>query len=272
MSTPNPRKISRRKYRLRRANYAQQSLSSLEMERLKEEDGAISEGGNPSAEAVAHQQSPSRRETELQSEVKTLQMRLAESLDVMSRLREDLETQRRRFQKEKDDLKKFAKEEIMRELVNPMDHFALALQSMESARDVGGLLKGVQMIHREFVLVLKQSGLQEINPLGQPFDPNFHDAVSTDYDPTLNDGFILQVMRPGWELKGRVIRPAMVQVNSSKATQPKEPGTGGHPKTPKPTPTPSPAVATPPPTTNKFKDPNSDLVIEFESLDDDLPN
>lgn len=133
--------------------------------------------------------------------------------DQMMRARADLENQRRRFQKEKEDLRKFATEDLMRSLLPAMDHFALALESLNSASDVKSVTQGITMIHRELTSTLKNGGLVEINPIHQPFDPNHHEAVGTDADPAFPDGLVLEVMRSGWSLNDRVLRPAMVKVN-----------------------------------------------------------
>ncbi len=197
--------------------YHAHTSGALALELLDDEElfGADTEGisgAAPSAEAA-------QKVAELEQSISELKEQLKEAHDLSLRSRADLENQRRRFQKEKEDLRKYAKEELMRDLINPMDHFAIALHSLESATDLESVRKGVMMIHREFGMVLKQSGLSELNPVGELFDPNLHDAVSTDYDPEKEEGVILVVSRPGWELKGRVLRPAMVQVNRKKVQE-----------------------------------------------------
>lgn len=213
--------LRRRKYRLRRSMYLSHTSGPLALELLDEEE-LLSSGdekkSSSEAPSAGEREKPAHTEqTEklaaLEAALEASQEQLRESQDLALRGRADLENQRRRFQKEKEDLRKFAKEELMRELINPMDHFAIALGSLDSATDLESIRKGIAMIHREFMMVLKQSGLSELNPLGDAFDPNLHDAVSTGYDPEQSEGAILAVSRPGWELKGRVLRPAMVQVN-----------------------------------------------------------
>ncbi len=180
----------RKKYRLRRQAY---SIVTAEP------DGS----GGDSGEAVE----------QLHARLRNAEEEMRTASEKSLRALADLENQRRRHQKEKDDIRKLATEDLMGELLQPMDHFVLALQSLDSASEVSAVRQGIEMIHRELVGVLARSGLEEINPVGQPFDPAQHEAVATEKDSSKGDGEILQVMRPGWSLRGKVLRPAMVKVN-----------------------------------------------------------
>jgi len=189
----------RKKYRLRRQLFNFPAIDSAE------------EGGSAQIlDATVSDKDDQKLVEELQKQLKDAQERVVRS-------RADLENQRKRFQKEKDDIRKYAVETFLQDIVNPMDHFALALQSLETATDIGSVQQGVEMIHRELMNVLETNGLQVVNPTDDSFDPNLHEAVGTDYDPEKEEGQILSVMRLGWKLKDRVIRPAMVQVNRKPA-------------------------------------------------------
>ena len=72
--------------------------------------------------------------------------------------------------------------------------------------------KGVEMIFTQLREVLDKHGLENIEAKGQPFDPNIHQAVMRVANPDVEDGTITQVLQKGYQAKGRVIRPAMVQV------------------------------------------------------------
>ncbi|MCB2154120.1 nucleotide exchange factor GrpE [bacterium] len=180
----------RKKYQLRRRSYASQPVTlaaddserQAELERLRD---------------LVHQ----------------LETQMKEAQDNALRARADVENQRRRHQKDKEELRKYATEDLMRSLVAPMDHFGLAMLSLETASNVDSVRQGVEMIHREIVSVLQGAGLELIQPTGQQFDPNLHEAAATETQPDQPEGVVLETMRPGWALKGRVIRPAMVSVN-----------------------------------------------------------
>lgn len=186
----------RRKYRMRRRTYC---LQSVVQDHLRE-GGSGSDGAR------------------LAGELAEAQEELRQAREAALRARADLENQRRRHQKEKADLRKFATEDLVSSLVPAMDHFALALQSLQTATDMDSVRKGVEMIHREFANVLNANGLEEISPGGKPFDPSQHEAAATESKEGEADGVVLEVLRPGWSLRGRVLRPALVKVNKADKT------------------------------------------------------
>ena len=184
----------RKKYRLRRRKYSAMPLL---------EAGAAAAGAGDSSNEVQR----------LRNELDKKDEELKEANDRALRNRADLENFRRRVQKEKEDLRKFGSEDLMRSLLPPMDHFELALQSLDSATDIDSIRQGVTMIHREIIGVLQQNGLELLQPQGEAFDPSKHEAASTTSDPDQPDNVVVEVMRPGWSLRGRILRPAMVSVN-----------------------------------------------------------
>jgi molecular chaperone GrpE len=191
----------RKKYRLRRKSYSG-PLPGM----------AGAEGGE-SAQGGAEIETLRDQIARLEADLKSAQEEAREAAERVLRTRADMENQRRRHMKEKEDLRKFATEDLMSNLVSPMDHFELALQSLDSTSTVDSIRQGVVMIHRELLGVLGSAGLRGIEPLGKPFDPNEHEAVATGTDTAQPDGVVLALMRPGWSLNGRVLRPAMVKVN-----------------------------------------------------------
>lgn len=193
----------RKQYRLRRRNYF----------------GA----GELMPDPVPADESGTRQEVErLSREVADLREALRTSEEASLRARADLENQRRRHMKEKDDLRKTATEGLMSDLLQPMDHFGLAMMSLTSATDVDSIKQGVEMIHRELIGVLEANGLKEVKPNGQPFDPNLHEAAALESDPAQPDGIVLATLRSGWVLRGKVLRPAMVKVNKAEAASKSE--------------------------------------------------
>lgn len=157
------------------------------------------------------------RVAQLEAEAVALRALVAEADEKTLRARSELENMRRRHQKEKDDLRKFAGEELLRGLMSPLDHIELALASMDSAQDIASLRQGIRMTFRELASVLAQHGLEEIRPADVPFDPNQHEAAATGSDPSKPDGHVLAVLRTGYALRGRVLRAALVQVNKVEA-------------------------------------------------------
>src|SRR5690606_10703217 len=95
--------------------------------------------------------------------LEALQKQLQEANEIALRARADLENQRKRHMREKEEIRKFANETLVSELVPALDHFALALKSFETASDVNAMREGVTMIHREIMGVLQGNGLVEID-------------------------------------------------------------------------------------------------------------
>ncbi|MGH9178019.1 MAG: nucleotide exchange factor GrpE, partial [Acidimicrobiales bacterium] len=124
-----------------------------------------------------------------------------EYLDSLRRLQADFENYKKRIARQQVEAKERAAEELVVKLLPVLDTFDLALAHAE---------QGVEPIYRSLMDVLGPAGLERIEPIGQPFDPNEHDAVlheDGDADPE-----VIEVMRAGYRWKGRVLRPAMVKV------------------------------------------------------------
>ncbi len=161
--------------------------------------------------------------------------------DGVERLREELENFRelylrklaefdnfrKRVEREREDVRINAAADVVRELVPVMDNFDRALEHADA--DPDSLRQGVEMIARQLWDSLTRQGLEVIDPLGQPFDPEFHEAVQRVEDPAHEPGTVAQVLGKGYLFRGRLVRPAMVAVAVEPQTrQPEEqpPGEG----------------------------------------------
>lgn len=105
-----------------------------------------------------------------------------------------------------------ANERLIRDLLVVLDHFEQALAAMEQASDVEAIRKGVEMIYRQFRDLLIREGLERVDGEGT-FDPSIHEALDVVARPDLPDGAIVEVLQPGYRLKGKLLRPARVRVN-----------------------------------------------------------
>ena len=128
------------------------------------------------------------------------------------RLQADFENFRRRTRQEKEELSALVTQNLLKDLLPFLDNFERALAA---EGDEGGLRSGVEMMYRQLVETLKKEGLQYIETKDKPFDPNFHQAVMRVEDDTKEDGVIAAELQKGYMVKGRVIRPSMVQVVGS---------------------------------------------------------
>jgi molecular chaperone GrpE len=135
-----------------------------------------------------------------------------EYLDTLRRVQAEFENYRKRVIKEQTALVDRATSGLVEQLLPVLDSFELALKNLDSADsdDIESVRKGVELVYAELLGVLEKAGLSRIEAEGKPFDPNVHEAVMQedgDGEPVVTD-----VLRTGYTLKGRVLRPAMVKV------------------------------------------------------------
>jgi len=135
---------------------------------------------------------------------------LAEKENRYLRLQADFENFRRRTRQEKEELGNLVTQNLLKDLLPFLDNFERALAAENS--DAESLRAGVEMMYKQLVEALKKEGLEYIETKGKPFDPNFHQAVMRVEDAEKEDGTIVAELQKGYMVKGRVIRPSMVQV------------------------------------------------------------
>ena len=192
-------------------------------EMQREIDAAVSpeKGGTaemPSGEAPVEEngsgeEAPADEKAALQEQVEKLTSALHESESSLKRLRADFENFRRRTAKEKEELAGVITQEILRDMLPLLDNFERAMASDDKESE--NFRKGVEMIFTQFQEVLKKNGLEPIETTGVKFDPNFHQAVMRVQNPEMEDETIAAEFQKGYIVKGRVIRPSMVQVVSN---------------------------------------------------------
>lgn len=127
------------------------------------------------------------------------------------RLAADFQNFKRRTEKEKADIYQYANEKIALDVIEVIDNFERALEHIEDCQDKQ-FAEGVEKIYKQLQGVLEKNSIEEIKAEGEPFDPNFHNAVMTKDDPEKESGIVISDMQKGYILNGRVIRPSMVVV------------------------------------------------------------
>lgn len=126
------------------------------------------------------------------------------------RLQADFENFKKRTEKDRQDTIKYANEKLILKLVDVVDNFHRALETEREEKD--SFYEGMELIFAQLTDVLEEEGLEAIDPTGEAFDPNFHDAVLSEESEEVPSGHVIETMRKGYTLKGRLIRPAMVKV------------------------------------------------------------
>ena len=142
----------------------------------------------------------------------------ADNYDRYLRAVADLENFRRRTLREKDELRQFAASGVLEAMLPVMDNLALAIAAAKQpGADAKNIVGGVEMVLGQIKSALANHGLKEINPLRQPFDANQHESISAQPSTDVPEGSVVTVVRTGYLLNGRVIRPASVVVSAGPA-------------------------------------------------------
>ena len=187
---------------------AEESAASREEAQVSAEEAAgaeaQAEAGNDEAAVEAEaEQDPA-------AEAEALKMQLAEGAERMKRLQADFENFRRRTRQEKEELSNMVVQDFIKELLPMLDNFDRAMAA--EATDAAKFQQGVEMIYNQLTEILKNKGMELIDTKDAKFDPNFHQAVMRVENPDLEDEAIAMELQKGYMVKGKVIRPSMVQV------------------------------------------------------------
>jgi molecular chaperone GrpE len=126
----------------------------------------------------------------------------------------DLENYRKRAAREKQEAQRLANEALLLRLLPVLDHFEMALAAMDQSQGatLESMRTGVQMIAGQLRAALAEAGLEEIETVGKPFDPNWHEAVMQQETPDAPEGQVVQQVRRGYRLRERLLRAASVVV------------------------------------------------------------
>lgn len=148
-----------------------------------------------------------------ETEVEKLEKKIQEEEERYLRLRADFDNLKRRTQVEREAASKYRAQKLLTDLMPVLDNFERALQVEATTEDGESIKKGIEMVYRTLIEATSNEGLQVIETVDQPFDPNFHQAVMQEQDAEKEAGIVLQELQRGYKLKDRVLRPAMVKVN-----------------------------------------------------------
>src|SRR2546428_10915166 len=162
---------------------------------------------NDKYEGVAADQAPPSE----QQEIEALKKDRDNLYDRLLRKQAEFENYKKRIDSEKSEFMQFASSELMKELLNAMDSFDLALRNA-AAEGAGGedRLRGFELIYKQLQDTLARFGLKPIEAKGKKFDPNFHQSVSTQVTNDVEENTVIEEMRKGSTLNGRLLRPAKV--------------------------------------------------------------
>ncbi|MCG7489983.1 nucleotide exchange factor GrpE [Vibrio sp. Of14-4] len=151
---------------------------------------------------------------QLEAALLSSEAKLKDQQDSVLRAKAEVENMRRRTETEIDKARKYALNKFAEELLPVIDNLERAIQSADAENEaVKPIIEGVELTHKTFVDAVGKFGLKEINPEGEIFNPEMHQAMSIQESPDHESNTVMFVMQKGYELNGRVIRPAMVMVS-----------------------------------------------------------
>ncbi|HEY6565931.1 MAG TPA: nucleotide exchange factor GrpE [Actinomycetota bacterium] len=178
-----------------------------DLDQVEPDAGPLEEGGLTVGEG-----SPAAAEGgEVASDLASARGEAEKYLEHLQRLQAEFDNYRKRVVKEQSELAQLGAMPVARRMLEVLDDFDLALMSADEATDYERIVKGVELVYAKLVDALKAEGLERIEALGEPFDPEFHEALLQTGEGE-GEPIVADVLRPGYTLKGRVLRPAGVRV------------------------------------------------------------
>lgn len=151
-------------------------------------------------------------------EIIALKEEVAATKDQLIRALAEAENTRKRAQKDREDASKFAVSSFARDLLSVADNLRRALDAIpqeltEQNENIKNLTNGIEATERELLRGFEKNGIQKLEPLDQPFNPNFHEVMFEAPMPDKPNATVIQILEPGYTLNGRILRPARVGIS-----------------------------------------------------------
>ena len=168
-------------------------------------------------ESIEHDKENKREEKTIQD----LEKELEETKDKMLRVLAESENTRKQIEKNRIDMAKYGVQPLARELVNVLDNFERALNSLNEAEEKK-TLEGFKLIEKEIINILERFNVKKIEALGKPFDANLHQAMFEKPTKDFDVGAICEIVQDGYMFHDRLLRPAMVGISKSEIKKEEE--------------------------------------------------
>ncbi len=152
----------------------------------------------------------------------SIEEKLKETQDKLLRTMAEMENQRRRFEKERDDAFAFGGFNFARESLSLLDNMDRAISSfkdinkMKNAEDINKIIEGVEIVKKDLISIFKKNQIESINCIDKKFDPNFHQAMLEVENNEKEPGIVVQEIQKGYMMKDRLLRPSLVGVTKKK--------------------------------------------------------
>jgi len=172
---------------------------------------------NQKAEAEDLQEATEAADTTLEEQLEAAQCEARENHDRFLRVAAELDNFRKRKEREIGDLRKYANQSLLKELLAVVDNLERALESGRASGQPEALAEGVEMTLKELLKIFQRFGVTPIEALAQPFDPNHHEAVMQEPSDAYPTNTVIRELQKGYLLRERLLRPAMVVVSTESA-------------------------------------------------------
>ncbi|HEY69762.1 MAG TPA: nucleotide exchange factor GrpE [Anaerolineae bacterium] len=180
-----------------------------EEEKLHPTDGTASDQDTETAEET---QETTDEQAQLMAELNEARAEAQEYLDGWQRARAEFANYKKRVERENQDSYKRVTGDILSRYLNVIDDLELALKEQPQEGDAGAWAKGIELIYQKLLGMLETEGVKRIQAEGETFDPLLHEALSHEESSEHEDGQIIDVIRQGYKMDERVLRPALVRV------------------------------------------------------------
>ena len=188
---------------------------SQNAEQVAQEESLQEQVAAEGQEEAAPQDAPA---ADLSEELEAALAQAAANKEAELRAHAEMQNIRRRAERDVENAHKFALEKMANELLPVVDNLERALQASETVGDSGkAIVEGVEMTLDSFVKALAKFKIEQIDPQGEPFDPQQHQAMSMVENPDVEPNTVVAVLQKGYSLHGRLVRPAMVMVSKAAA-------------------------------------------------------
>lgn len=178
----------------------------------KSEKKATEPVAEDSAEAAQPDTGPTTQDTDLEQQLATALEEKQQLHEQFLRTLAEMDNLRKRTNREKEELSKFANENILRDILPVIDNLERAVEHSEKTDNTDGLLEGVRMTLSQFAQVLSRFGVESIDAVGKPFDPAYHQAMGQMESADYPVNTVMVEMQKGYQLNERLLRPAFVMV------------------------------------------------------------
>ena len=182
-------------------------------EAVKQEHETVEEFVANEENVTAEEQPREAGNSELNQQVEALTEQLAAAKDQTLRAHAEMQNIKRRAQQDVEKAHKFALEKFVDSLIPVVDSLEKGIESAEQAEGQEALIEGMNLTLKQFLSSMEKAGVKQVDPAGQPFDPNFHQAMSMVPNPDMEPNTVMDVFQKGYTLNDRLIRPAMVVVS-----------------------------------------------------------